>query len=439
MNGRLRQVGRAGAVAVENTKAMRRAHRRAAAALPGPVTTPQATSTVARLSSSVSVTLSHVQAESESPTSENDNSQCQQVRGCDLCPPTGGCATSVSETGQGQQAHGQGLVEAANGSNAALDELSAGWFKRRLELMLVPGGDEPAPSGLPKAACPTTHATCIAALDAAEALFKERGWQNKSVGTSQDLGYRVDTYEATAYAIGDALLGHVIPRQDARDVGNKARKSTAVKAAAAEAAKTARRAARRTGGDEQAAAAKARDGVLQVPVQLPLPSEPRCTARAGAKHRLGGGDTASPATQDGLARHKRFRPGDPVEPIADPVELADAAGPANPETMHDEDGGDDDDDGDALQRMYELGKTAGRLDAELTVLSLKNERAELRGSLLKAEQKCANLAVECAALRAVLPEARLPEVQARLDAHRCESLWERCSECLWPVPQCCCP
>ena len=47
------------------------------------------------------------------------------------------------------------------------------------------------------------------------------------VGTQTPLGYRVDTYEATAYALGDAFLGHVIPEDDARKVGQKARKCRA--------------------------------------------------------------------------------------------------------------------------------------------------------------------------------------------------------------------
>ena len=142
--------------------------------------------------------------------------------------------------------------------------------------MLVRDGRHPVRSNLPKFSSTPTNEVCICALEAVESLYRDNGWVG--VGTQSSLGYRVDTYEATAYLLGDAILGHVLPPKEAREVGQKARKCRRAVGEAGAAAKVAKKAARRAGKDEEAAAAAARASIMQRPVQLPLPSVQRCVA-----------------------------------------------------------------------------------------------------------------------------------------------------------------
>ena len=152
-------------------------------------------------------------------------SRCSSVRGQAASGSTTTEMPSSSSPGPGQESLEMDTVVACNEGAAGPAALSAAGFKARLECMLVPGGHGPVASGRPKIVGEATFAVCIAALDAAEALYAANGWAG--VGTQTPLGYRVDTYEATAYALGDAFLGHVIPEDDARRVGQKARKCRA--------------------------------------------------------------------------------------------------------------------------------------------------------------------------------------------------------------------
>ena len=219
-------------------------------------------------------------------------------RGCDVQGMVDTEPPIASPQGPGQVSaeHGQ---PGRGMSQLKLSRLpTANQFRLRLEKMLVRGGPGPVLSGNPKDVEFVTNRMCLAALEGAEQLYDDNGWAK--IGTMQDLGYRVDTYEATAYVLGDAFLGRIIPPNDARTIGQRARKCRGADDEAQKAAKTAKKAAKRASKDENAAAGAAVNEVMARKVTLPWPSVQKCVghqASTGAAPAAGSvpADAASEA------------------------------------------------------------------------------------------------------------------------------------------------
>jgi len=214
--------------------------------------------------------------EAQAAPAQDVDSQCSSGRGRAVSGSMAAEMPSSSSPGPGHVSPEVDTVMAGNVAAAVPAALSAAGFKARLKCMLMPGGYGPVASGMPKVVGEATIAACIAALDAAEMLYAANGWAG--VGTQHTLGYRVDTYEATAYVLGDAFLGHVMPKEDARAVGQKARKCRDAEGRAKAEEKLAKKAAQRAGSDPEAAAASARASIMQQSARLPLPSVQKCVA-----------------------------------------------------------------------------------------------------------------------------------------------------------------